>query len=224
MSSSLCFKDYIIPKLVSFLTSNTILKPHPQINTRLSRMIFRVLNVNKKKRQHRIHSKLYFTESEKNICLLILLLLSLCLKNPNACPHKLYNLEAPRIFSTDSILQSETKWLLGFSVLPRNLPGWEELLRFCRGCSYLILRPTDKARFLFCYCHYLFERVYHSNTPALIKRNFTIFSNTTPIISMSLRMDPRTMVEQHARLFWTKQFLRKLFQGKALYSQQKPMQ
>ena len=53
---------------------------------------------------------------------------------------------------------------------------------------------------------------------ALIKRNFTIFSNTTPITSMSLRMDPRTMVGQRARLFWTKQFLRKFFQGKALSS------
>ena len=61
-------------------------------------------------------------------------------------------------------------------------------------------------------------------TPALIKRNFTIFSNTTPITSMSLRMDPRTMVGQRAWLFWTKQFLRKLFQGKALSSQQKPVQ
>ena len=45
-----------------------------------------------------------------------------------------------------------------------------------------------------------------------------------PITSMSLRMDPRTMVGQCAQLFWTKQFLRNLFQGKALSSQQKSMQ
>ena len=61
-------------------------------------------------------------------------------------------------------------------------------------------------------------------TPALIKRNFTIFSNTPLITYTSLRMDPRTIVRQRARLLWTKQFLRKLFQGKALSSLQKPTQ
>ena len=46
-------------------------------------------------------------------------------------------------------------------------------------------------------------------TPALIKRHFTIFSNTIQTTSMSLRMAPRTTIKQRMQLVLNKIILKK---------------